>query len=44
MSDKDQFTFEDEDDFPKTALDDKNEPQESELSFENEDEDLLYLI
>jgi len=38
MSDKDQFTFEDEDDFPKTALDDKNEPQESELSFENEDD------
>jgi len=36
MSDKDQFTFEDEDDFPKTALDDTNEPQESELSFEDE--------
>jgi len=38
MSDKDQFTFEDEDDFPKTDLDDKNEPQESDLSFEDSSE------
>ncbi len=34
MSDKDQFTFEDDDDFPETNLGDKDEPQEPDLSDE----------
>jgi len=34
MSDKDQFTFEDDEDFPETNLGDKNESQGSDLSDE----------
>ena len=36
MSDKDQFTFDDDDDFPETDLDDQDEPQGSAL---NDDDD-----
>jgi len=38
MSDKDQFTFEDDDDFPETNLGAKNEPEESVLSDEDSSE------
>ena len=41
MSDKDQFTFEDEDDSPKVDRDDTNQPQEPELSFEDSSEPSL---